>query len=502
MKKKTIIRIVYICIFLAISLTPVFAFDSNQKTIGNETKKIMPKLFAESGINLSFTDEADAYFSQNFGFRNSLVRIGSRLKAELKTSGNESVVLGTNDWLFYGSALDDFLGRNVLSDTQADKIAVSLLMSSDYVKSCGSEFIFISAPNKMSLYGEYMPYYYIKSKEKGNYEKVFERLNYLGAANTDLKKTLNDAKAEFDIPLYHKTDSHWNNLGAATAYESVMESLCSIYQTELKTKDYIKSGYSVVKDFNGDLESMLFPDSKKMDEQIKFNIFDGIVYSDGFKGSDDLLFGTTNPLAVNKQSLVLYRDSFGNALYWFFANDFEQCLFKREIPYNLYNDTAENDVIVAELVERNLRNLLTMPPVVPSHKMVPEDEKYLGAYRGLNNNSNDMIVDIYGNSPQLKEKEGTVICNTNLYQDELYRITMNYEQLDNYPDIYLMLFNSDSGITLYRCIPTGKECDATLFVEKEDFDYIINNRLGAYVIALDKDGNDVRIPVDFQSTGD
>lgn len=498
MKKKTIIRMVYVCIFLIISLVPVFAFDSKQKAIGNETKAAAPKLFDESGLNPEFTSEADAYFSQNFGFRNRLVHMGNSLKANLfATSGSSSVVIGREGWLFYESALDDFLGRNPLSDVQLDKIAVSFQMTSDYVRSRGKLFVFTSAPNKMSVYGEYMPYYYLQSAQKSNYERLFERLENLDVASVNLRRVLLEAREDYDTVLYHKKDSHWNNLGAAVAYEAIVQTMRDIWQTDFATKEYTKAGYGVVNDFKGDLEGMLLPESKSFDEQVKLNIFDGIVYDDNFRSSEDLKITTTNPLAVNPKKVVLYRDSFGNALYWFFANDFEKGLFKREIPYNIYSDVADNDIIVAEIVERNIRNLLAMPPVVPSYKMTATDGKYSGAYRGYNRTVDDVIVDVYGNSDRLTDVTETVPCYGSFYQEGLYEITMNCAALDNYCDIYLMLFDSDNGIALYRALPTGKDCDATMYVEAQDMEYISNNRASAYIIALDQNGNDIRMPVNL-----
>ncbi|MGN0481561.1 MAG: hypothetical protein ACI4EV_08320 [Lachnospiraceae bacterium] len=486
MKKKTIIRIVYVCVFLVISLIPLFAFNAGQKTIGNETKVTKPELVTDKGLNMNYFSDMDSYFSQNFGLRNNLVWAGNSLKAALfGVSGNSSVIVGNEGWLFYESALNDFVGREVLSDVEIEKIAIELEIAADYVRSLGKQFIFTVAPNKMSVYGEYMPYNYIKTKTPGNYEKLFSELKNYDLVSIDLKTALINNKNTFDTVIYHKKDSHWNNLGAAIAYETIMAGI-----EDVQTKEYTKAGFGTVNEFKGDLESMLFPGSTSLDQQVKFNIFDGIVYGENFKSSEDLKFSTTNTLAVNNKKVVLYRDSFGNALYWFFANDFGNALIKREIPYNIYADAQENDILVAEIVERNIGNLIKNPPVAPSFKMNADD----GSFR---TRDGKVIVDVYGNSGDLKDIDDTVNCFGSIKQQGLYEITFNNEKLKEYAYIYLMIFDSENGITMYQTMPAGKDCEATIYLETNDYSYVTEHNSSAYVIAVSKDGQDIRIPAKF-----
>lgn len=486
MKKKTIIRIVYVCVFLIISFIPLFAFDARQKTIGNETKVTKPELVTDNGLNMNYFSDMDSYFAQNFGMRNSLVLAGNSLKAALLgVSGNSSVIIGKEGWLFYESALKDFVGREVLSDTEIEKIAIELEIAADYVKSQGKQFIFTVAPDKMSVYGEYMPYNFIKSKEPGNYDKLFSKLKNYDLVSIDLKTALINNKNTFDTIIYHKKDSHWNNLGAAIAYETIMSGIEGV-----QTKEYTKAGFGTVNEFKGDLEAMLFPGTTSLDQQVKFNIFDGIVYGDTFKSSEDLRFTTTNTLAVNDKKVVLYRDSFGNALYWFFANDFANALIKREIPYNIYADAQENDILVAEIVERNIGNLIKNPPVAPSFKMTSQNGSFV-------TKSGKTIVDVYGNSGDLKDVEDKVKCFGSLKQQGLYEITFDNEKLENYAYIYLMIFDSEKGITMYQTMPAGRECQATVYLETDDYDYVTQHKSSAYVIAVSHNGQDIRLPADF-----
>ena len=204
-KKKNLTNIIYTVIFLAISIVPLIAFSDKQAAIGNETKAAKPKL--SDGTEL--TANVDTYFAQNFGFRNRLVYVQNVLKQNVfRTSGQSEVIVGEDGWLFYSRALDDFLGTSAADETEIERMGAVVLMMQNYVESRGGEFIFFPAPNKMSVYGEYMPYYYIEDGGQGNYERLYSELVNAGVNTVQLKNTLSLKKAD-GVQLYHKLDSHW-----------------------------------------------------------------------------------------------------------------------------------------------------------------------------------------------------------------------------------------------------------------------------------------------------
>ena len=76
--------------------------------------------------------------------------------------------------------------------------------------------------------------------------------------------------------------------------------------------------------------------------------------------AEDILIQTTNPAASNGR-LLLYRDSFGNALHPFLAEDFREATITRQMPYP-FDGVQAGDTVIVEIVERNLENLLKYPP--------------------------------------------------------------------------------------------------------------------------------------------
>lgn len=470
-KKKNLTNIIYIVIFLAISIVPLIAFSDKQAAIGNETKAAKPKL--SDGTEL--TANVDTYFAQNFGFRNRLVYVQNVLKQNVfRTSGQSEVIVGEDGWLFYSRALDDFLGISVADETEVERMGAVVLMMQNYVESRGGEFIFLPAPNKMSVYGEYMPYYYIEDDGQGNYERLYSELVNAGVNTVQLKNTLFLKKAD-GVQLYHKLDSHWNNYGAAVAYEAVADKLSEVYGDEFKGYTrYSTMPYSVKNNFSGDLQSMLLPGSDRKDEQLEFDAAENFEYTNRFRGVDDLVITTSNESKAVDKSVTLFRDSFGNALYWFFANDYTSITAKREIPYNIYQAAEESELVAVELVERNLRNLLVYTPIVPSLNL--GDDYFSGAVEGT------------ADSDCTAEASVSVMTTT----DGLLQVDGSCDALSDYAYIYLVV----EGGGTFQVLPSEEGADFTLYLESDDADIFNVDFAGKVCSFVVKDEMGyVRIPV-------
>lgn len=470
-KKKNLTNFIYIVIFLAISIVPLIAFSDKQAAIGNETKAAKPRL--SDGTEL--TANVDTYFAQNFGFRNRLVYVQNVLKQNVfRTSGQSEVIVGEDGWLFYSRALDDFLGTSVADETEVERMGAVVLMMQNYVESRGGEFIFFSAPNKMSVYGEYMPYYYIEDDGRGNYERLYSELVKAGVNTVQLKNTLSLKKAD-GVQLYHKLDSHWNNYGAAVAYETVANKLSEVYGDEFKGYTrYSTMPYSVKNNFSGDLQSMLLPGSDRKDEQLEFDAAENFEYTNRFRGVDDLVITTSNESKAVDKSVTLFRDSFGNALYWFFANDYTSLTAKREIPYNIYQAAEESELVAVELVERNLRNLLVYTPIVPSLNL--GDGYFSGAVRGT------------ADSDCTAEASVSVMTTT----DGLLQVDGSCDVLSGYAYIYLVV----EGGGTFQVLPSEEGADFTLYIESDDADIFNADFAGKVCSFVVKDETGyVRIPV-------
>lgn len=288
------------------------------------------------------------------------------------------MIVGRGDWLFFAETLDDFMQWRVLSEEELVRIRKILTLVDEYVAYKGGRFLFFVAPNKNTVYPEYMPYYYPKGTESSNLEQL-SRVLEESSFYLDVSEVLKEKKASWQQEasisnhpqwLYYQRDSHWNDYGAAVVFESIMDWLESVNGNygekplgQMQSHvDWLSQDYQMTMDRVGDLEQMLFPKGGRLDWQVSWVNPPEFSYASSFHSPEDLLIQTVNDQKEGR--LLMFRDSCGNALYSFLAGEYEYAEFSRIVPYRLFL-LEENscDTVIIELVERNLSTLLTAAPM-------------------------------------------------------------------------------------------------------------------------------------------
>lgn len=357
---KKFIKIFYSVLFFGACLLPFAAmpFAGEEVSLENRTLASFPSLTTEDGINTNFLSEAGAYFQDHFAFRNELVTANALLQGKLLgVSAEDGVIEGTDGWLYYYDSLDDYLGRNLLSRRSLFNIAHSTAMVQADLNAQNIRFLFTVAANKNSLYGEHMPYYdSFVITEENNLTRLVPILEKEGVNYLDLKTVFQNQ----DEVLYHKRDSHWNNKGAALAADEILTALGQEHDP------WAGELYTVQKDFVGDLDAMLYPGAPTAEDEIYYDREHTYSYVEEVESNFDPKITTV--CSDGTGSLVMYRDSFGNALLPFIADAYANAYFLRGEPYNLYADldTALADTVIMERAERFLPNVAANPPVMPA----------------------------------------------------------------------------------------------------------------------------------------
>ena len=359
-------KLIYCILFFAICLCPSLGMLVTKQETSSENRQLseFPSPKTEEGkINVEWLSQAGDYFQEHFAFRNELVTGNALLHGRLlETSTADGVIQGKNGWLYYKDSLDDYLGQDLLSDRSLFNIAHMLSMTQQALEEKGVNFLFTIAPNKNSLYGDNMPYYdKLKVSDQTNRENLESWLTTEKVAYADLYQAL----MEEDEVLYHARDSHWNNKGAALAADVLMDALGKDHDS------YEGESYTVRRDYTGDLDTMLYPSMPQLEDEVYYDRQTTYAYVGEVGSNFDPKITTVNP--VKSGSLVMYRDSFGNALLPFMADAYANAYFSRGIPYQLRDiDTTGADTVVVERAERFLPEMAVSAPVMAGPAVVPE----------------------------------------------------------------------------------------------------------------------------------
>ncbi|MDE5764940.1 MAG: hypothetical protein K2I00_08250 [Ruminococcus sp.] len=452
--KKIFYRI-YTASFIGICLIPAVLtpFMQSDETAEKRNLSEFPKFTDEDGgLNTEFFSGFETWFSEHFAFRQNLVNANGRLRSEILSSSPDSdVIVGKDGWLFYGETTGDYLRTNVMNRREINSIIHNLRLVSEYCSGKGVEFIFFSVPNKNTLYPEYMPYNYIPADRKSNYENLTAGLAgdkfYL-----DMKEAL--LGIDFSEPLYHKTDTHWNNFGAYAAHVSIMERIG-------KSSCPVESGgWYIRNDRLGDLASMIYPAEKAKDTQFHNEYEFGYQYTSRFRGLDDISITTSNQ--DRQGNLIMFRDSFGEAILPYMAEMFGTAEFSRAVPYNLRN-VSEDDTVIIEIVERNLGNLKKYAPIMPAPvREFPETIAESGSFSMIAESEEiNGFSHIWGKVP----KECITGDNCRIYVESggiVYEAFNCFEEkLLGEPDN-----GYGNGFSLY--LPSGSEADRVIVGNDDD----------------------------------
>lgn len=216
--------------FALIAGIPLISFSSAHWSDPREGRASVnwPRRPRTTADLLAYPSAVEAFVNDHIGQRKTLLDLRSRIDFGLFTrSPTSRVLLGRNDWLFYTGekSVEDYRGQTPFSEAEFDRWDRDLKMRQDYVKSQGVlAYQFVVAPNKQSIYPEYMPDGIVRAPR--NY---FDELSlYLARKGeqsklNDLRPTLLPRKG--DSLLYHPIDTHWNRYGAYLAYRAIIDRL-------------------------------------------------------------------------------------------------------------------------------------------------------------------------------------------------------------------------------------------------------------------------------------
>lgn len=350
--------IIFIIVCLGIILFPFvgMAVAPTNTTTENKTLTEFPELKTEEGINMNYLSDMGTYFQDHFAFRQQLVSANAAIYGKIfGASTTDQVFIGENNWMYYTGTLGDYKASQVMSGRSLQNAVHNLTLMQSYVESRGSKFILTIAPNKNSIYDENMPYYYNKGEADNNYDQLTALLKEAGVNYVDLM----DAFQNNDEVLYLKRDSHWTNKGAALAFNQIMQ------QTDMDYETYENIPYDTRKDHLGDLTEMLYPLNSELENNQYYQKEWSYEYVNEVTDNMDEWIETSN--TSESKTLLMYRDSFGESLLPFFADEFGKAYFSRLVPYNLTNvDQYKPDYTVVERVERRISSFAEEPPIMPA----------------------------------------------------------------------------------------------------------------------------------------
>ena len=161
--------------FFSILLYPSLAlFEAPEalKAKGKTERRTLtprPPIWELAAKPSKYVDDFKSFFEDQFEGRNELVTLNSLLRYRaFRTPTNSQVIVGKHGVLYYageafvrpfdiGHELADFRRVLPVTERRLERIHDMLAKRKKWAREMGSEFVFVIAPNKTSIYPEAMP---------------------------------------------------------------------------------------------------------------------------------------------------------------------------------------------------------------------------------------------------------------------------------------------------------------------------------------------------------
>lgn len=307
-----------------------------------------------------FFKQFNQYYSDNFVFRERLIDLYCFIKKDIFSSEPfpGRAVHGTGGWLFLGDdqshAIQESKGIKVYSEHELNQIVKNVVNIENRLDSMGIKFYIAIAPNKLTVYGRYLPI--LHSGKPTKREQVKAALQPLGVNFIDFTDGLTEKNPSI---LYHKTDTHWNNEGSFIGYSILMNNIRRDFPAVnvRQLSDYTKEAGNTSK---RDLTKMLREETKET----------AVVLTSKYKTaaiqmpSELPVPANFTGLKVNYEKryknesgtlkVLVFGDSFFGGILSFFIDSFHETVLVSTI-YNMDVVNSEKpDIVIIERIERDI----------------------------------------------------------------------------------------------------------------------------------------------------
>lgn len=239
-RKITSLAITLIFI-IAISAPLIGAFIQEDRTISPTEKRQLaqlPQTPVTQEMLKNFPREFERYFNDQFGMRELFLQSFSAIKTfigdtEISSAANkiptENIIKGKDDWFFLnrvwdGDPVSDYRNISLYSEIDLQRATLIYAARNDWLKRQGIRYLLFFAPNKHTVYSEYMPDYIVKQGDISSMDQLYDSLaRFTSVEFVDLRDPLIAGKKKAHLywqdnkeeaALYYKKDSHWNGAGA------------------------------------------------------------------------------------------------------------------------------------------------------------------------------------------------------------------------------------------------------------------------------------------------
>jgi hypothetical protein len=366
---NTLILAFIICICIPI-LGSIFGWDISD-TLGEKRTLTQCPVLGIDPIK-TIPDKFESFYKDHFGFRNGLIRSHNWIRYKFfKGASYGKVFFGKGNWLFLSKSgtIADYLGQDPLTSDELEIWKKKLEQRQKWLAEKGIRYLFVIAPNKLTIYPEMLPDHVGKFKGQTRMDQLVAYLNNNSTIELlDLRGALQAAKKT--ALVYHVTDTHWTDRGGFVAYHEISKRLAQWFPDIQNLR--INHFSTIILKKQGDLAVMLGLGEElaeeceifrfiKPQEALNADITIHMQYPHLKQIINNNTFATENKNGAYR--LLFLHDSFGDhgKLREYLSETFSRCVcFPVTLDNSFLKSITEQekpDIVIEEIAERKLRDV-------------------------------------------------------------------------------------------------------------------------------------------------
>jgi hypothetical protein len=213
-------------IFLLIPLLG-FVFGRSSPISKAENRAFAPAPVFGVDPLVSLPGKIESWYADRFGFRSSLIRLYSTVFFRILKAPSNDLIFGKNRWIFYAreNIFEDFLGMSPFTGDELRRWRSYLVERTQRLAKQNCRYLFVIAPDKNTIYPEYLPDYLRAHRGRSRSQQLLEYLQstHADVDVLDLHEPLVQAK-RLGV-LYFPQDTHWNGRGFFVACQAMVRAL-------------------------------------------------------------------------------------------------------------------------------------------------------------------------------------------------------------------------------------------------------------------------------------
>ncbi|MDP6977842.1 MAG: hypothetical protein QF570_04470 [Myxococcota bacterium] len=328
----------------------------------NRYRAALP-VWGESQGTAEFIAKLGDHLADRVRFRDALISLHARVMVDFfGASPSEKLIVGRDGWFFFNDpvAVDQARGIARFDDAELLRWQRVLEGRRDWLAERGIPFVVVLVPNKHVVYAEFMPPRFGATVHDEQHKQLAHHLaEHSDLVVVDLLPPLLEAKQRQRV--YHKTDTHWNDIGAYTGYREILAAVGDALPTWRDALEPVKVQARRFEDRGIGLTSMVGLSPYHREEILQLRKVQPrseilMPRKDHYKRFER----EQRPLAHGVQGArlpkaVVFRDSFFNALIPYFSENFRRVLYvwTRDVEPR-FVEREQPDIVIQEIAGRLL----------------------------------------------------------------------------------------------------------------------------------------------------